>query len=301
MPQQQQQQAFEDVRLVPFPSHTAPPPQEAVLLRLCHPANGEETCPVTMQPIASEPRLFIKGFQCAQLMRCGHRFAATPLLTYFALHEMRCPLCRAGQQGVRMSPLDSLAAYVPDRSAAWLRSLHEQAVLRCREENEEEEEEEDDDDDDEQQQHLRLHRLLETMQTVAEWTPLRVVFSMFDNNTDTARPRSSFQCPLQCAPYQLASDLLQMRPRYLLPPDALGSISGFIRRSDTFLRVSVGVVGGPIVDHSALVPLPGTPARVLLASHHLSLIPAAQGPHFFTSFVYLPDERIWGRILLLHD
>ena len=292
---------MQDVRLVPFASQRA---EDAVTVRLCHPSQ-EETCPITMQSMATEPSVLAGGFQCAQLLHCGHRFAAMPLLTYFALHEMRCPLCRGGPQGVRMSPLDSLAPYVPGGGTnAWLLSLHEQATAR--QDSGGEEEEEDDDDEEELQQHQRLHRLLETMQTVAEWTPLRVVFSMFDTPQPDARPRSSFGCPLQCAPFQLASDLLQMRPRYLLPPDALRSISGFLRRSDAFIRVSVGVVGGPIVDHSAMVPLPRMPTRVLLASHHLSLVPITPPPPLeqqqqgfprFASFVYLPDERVWGRIL----
>ena len=159
------------VKLVPLvfaPASSAPSPLPGLVLT--HAASAEEACPITMLPIAdSEPlHLFGKApLRCAELRPCGHRFAAMPLLTYFALHEMRCPLCRAGRQGARMSPLGTF----PDQP--WAEELHRRALAAQQQadaENDQEEAQADEEDDDDGWAQSHRRSFAETIMA-----PMRVV------------------------------------------------------------------------------------------------------------------------------
>jgi hypothetical protein len=78
-------------------------------MRLCRAADdGEETCPLAMEPINTETLPF-EGCcplldplkpddKCAQLM-CGHRFNAVWLMYHFVRNStFRCPVCRQGRR-----------------------------------------------------------------------------------------------------------------------------------------------------------------------------------------------------------
>ena len=302
------------ITLLPRP----PTGAAAQLLRLCVPLSEEEACPITLQAIAGAASLFDDAplLRCAQLELCGHRFAATPLLTFFCSTNMRCPLCRQGDETQRLS----LHRTFPGQ--AWAAALQARCDLLYQQQHpssssDDEDDEDDDDDDDDDFPGLTRamhaaaapHRQLDAeaarVQAMAPQLDAFILMQKLHHpNADEHVCVTQYR--LQHAPYQPLRRFTEeeLQPRYMLGNEALAALSQMVRLYHYLapLQMSVRVVhyaadGRTILwEQRTTAPQPlvrtgNGSFSALLHAEELTLRPPAVEPSQFrrvTSFVFLP-------------
>ena len=245
---------------------------DLLIVQLTPPLSSDETCPISMQPMAANDdatttittpmMVFGRPELCCIQLPCGHRFQGASLLLHFALHDMRCPLCRAGHAHRRMSPIASFPG------EGWARALERRALEKICEEEAATDDDDDEEDDEEWTPHhrfnnnndnynnedrssssaeaegrRRLHRTLMRLQEVVLRLPLVASVSLFTGGRTEGSPTLIQQFPLRCeSPGVLpAFQLLTMRPRYSLPAFAIQSLA-YVMSSLTITAIRVEVL-----------------------------------------------------------
>lgn len=265
-------------------------------VRFTPPAAPDELCSITLQPIAdgAPPFADARALTCAELVACGHRFAALPLMTHMALNDTRCPVCRTGDANAR---LDAGRTF-PDE--AWAAALAARAAAAAEEEGGDDDESSSDDDDEQ----LLLYRTLQALQEAAETAPLVATFQLFLRATD-AGPVVMHRVPLHFAPRQpLRTLLLLDGPHYHIASAAARGVRDAIAELRVrAIRVEVALAHHrrrPLMLQSSDVILLPTRERGP-ATHALTLrgggleAVLAREPQF----VYVPHRSVAERYLLL--
>ena len=265
-------------------------------LRLTPPQSPDESCSITMQPIAESPPPLADQptLTCAELPLCGHRFAAMPLLTHFALNDMRCPMCRAGVA----KPMRAAKSFP---GCAWAEELDAR-----REHNEhEEEEEEGDEGDNAFFAHMLQYQA--TDDALAHGTgahlPLMATVHFYAQYARDSELRAIQRAPLVPVAYQRAADLLEGRPRFELGAAAAHELATTLHDMQArALDIAVGLWSPAHMRVRRVQRSPMLPVARPEDIEHLSLI--MRGPQLraasdrSSSLLYIPSRRAMRRLTL---
>ena len=272
-----------ELSLYPRGRAAAPAP-----FRLAPPRAPDELCTITMQPIAeSAPPLADRPeLTCAELVPCGHRFAAMPLLTHFTLNDMRCPMCRSGVP-------KPMAAAKSFPGCAWA------AELDARRRHADEDEEEEEADDMAWAQYQSVDDML--LERRGDHLPLMATIHFYAQYVPDSQIRAIQRAPLVPVAYQRASDLLAGRPRFSLGASAAHELATTLRDMQAHaLDVAVGLWSPARmrfrhIQRSPMLPIAGLDRAdglsMLLHGAHLRVLRAPE-----SAFLYIPSPRAMRRL-----
>ena len=257
--------------------------RQKLTLRLTEPLSDEETCGISLQPMReAEPPLAETHplLRCAELP-CGHRFAAAPLLTHFALNDMRCPMCRAGSRH-RMAPtlslgqevqwatrLEAQMRHTEEEGNEPLRPFQNQALFLMMTEQEDE---------------SSLPALMATIRLYAQSESLTAVY----------------QFPLIARPVGAS-----LRPRFQMPSTSARELAeSIVDVQARAMDVDVGIVRSVMYQYprslqtAALssVTLPAGRASFFMNGNRLRILSPGMGA---PSFIYAPCRRVMERFMYL--
>ena len=267
-------------------------------LRLTAPREAGEACAITMQPIAeSEPPLADQPtLTCAELPHCGHRFAAMPLLTHFALNDMRCPMCRDGLA----RPMDATKSFP---ACAWARALDARYV-----ETDGGEEEAHHNNNNDENTSFFLAHFLQHQAHDADLArgqgdsslPLMATVHFYRHYAADAAdaPLLAVQrAPLIPVAYQRAEEILAGRPRFELGASAARDLVDTLQSMQAHaLDVAIGLWSHPHmrlrqVQRSPMLAVPRAPAAFVMRGPQLRAV-ASPTP----TLVYIPNRRALHRL-----
>jgi hypothetical protein len=259
-------------------------------MRLTAPLAPDENCNITMQPIAEStpPLADTPELTCAELVPCGHRFAAMPLLTHFALNDMRCPMCRSG--GTK--PMNASRSFP---GCAWAKELDTRRARADEDEDDDDDEDGGDGGDAAFAQFLQYQYVDDLLaHREGGHLPLMATIHFYAQYTPDSAIRAIQRAPLLPIARQRSADVLAGRPRFSLGAAAAQELVTTLHDMQAHaMDVAVGL-WSPVrsrfqsIQRSPMFPIIADPGglAVMLHGAHLRVLRAPE-----STFIYIPSRR----------